>query len=114
MPLAIDAVAVMLLRHFSTRQSIPRDIYGFQGLSYPSFKVNLAGKLSLNSDPVSGRPSVALAKAKPGTLNFGSTGAGGLSHLVGELLKSSTGTQMTHIAYKGTGPALNDLLGGQM
>ena len=57
---------------------------------------------------------VALAKAKPGTLNFGSTGAGGLSHLVGELLKSSTGTQMTHIAYKGTGPATNDLLGGQI
>jgi tripartite-type tricarboxylate transporter receptor subunit TctC len=52
---------------------------------------------------------VALAKAKPGALNFGSTGAGGLSHLVGELLKSSTGTQMTHIAYKGTGPATNDL-----
>ena len=57
---------------------------------------------------------VALAKAKPGTLNFGSTGAGGLSHLVGELLRSSTGTQMTHIAYKGTGPATNDLLGGQV
>ena len=40
---------------------------------------------------------VALAKAKPGTLKFGSTGAGGLSHLVGELLKSSTGTQLTHV-----------------
>lgn len=57
---------------------------------------------------------VALAKAKPGALNFGSTGAGGLSHLVGELLRTSTGTQMTHVAYKGTGPATNDLLGGQI
>lgn len=57
---------------------------------------------------------MALAKAKPGALNFGSTGTGGLSHLVGELLKSSAGVQMTHVAYKGTGPALNDLLGGQI
>ena len=57
---------------------------------------------------------VALAKAQPGALNFGSTGAGGVSHLAGEMLKTATGTQMTHIAYKGTGPALNDLLGGQI
>jgi len=57
---------------------------------------------------------VALAKAKPGTLNFGSTGTGGVSHLAGEMLKTATGIQMTHVAYKGTGPALNDLLGGQI
>jgi tripartite-type tricarboxylate transporter receptor subunit TctC len=57
---------------------------------------------------------IALAKAKPGTLNFGSTGQGGLSHLVGELFKTNAGIQMTHVAYKGTGPALNDLLGGQI
>jgi tripartite-type tricarboxylate transporter receptor subunit TctC len=57
---------------------------------------------------------VALAKSKPGQLNFGSTGTGGLSHLVGELFNSSTGIRMTHIPYKGTGPALTDLLGGQI
>jgi tripartite-type tricarboxylate transporter receptor subunit TctC len=57
---------------------------------------------------------IALAKAKPGALNFGSTGQGGLSHLVGELFKTNAGIQMTHVAYKGTGPALNDLLGGQI
>jgi len=57
---------------------------------------------------------IALAKAKPGQLNFGSTGTGGLSHLASELLKSAAGLQMTHVPYKGTGPALNDLLGGQI
>jgi len=55
---------------------------------------------------------IALAKSKPGQLNFGSTGTGGLSHLVGELFNSGAGIQMTHIPYKGT--ALTDLLGGQI
>jgi tripartite-type tricarboxylate transporter receptor subunit TctC len=57
---------------------------------------------------------IALAKAKPGQLNFGSTGTGGLSHLVGELFNGGAGIRMTHIPYKGTGPALTDLLGGQI
>ena len=57
---------------------------------------------------------IALAKSKPGHLNFGSTGTGGLSHLVGELFNSGAGIRMTHIPYKGTGPALTDLLGGQI
>ncbi len=57
---------------------------------------------------------IALAKSKPGQLNFGSTGTGGLSHLVGEFFNSGAGIQMTHIPYKGTGPALTDLLGGQI
>lgn len=57
---------------------------------------------------------IALAKSRPGQLNFGSTGTGGLSHLAGELFKSSAGVQMTHVPYKGTGPAQSDLLGGQI
>lgn len=57
---------------------------------------------------------IALARSKPGQLNFGSTGTGGLSHLASEMLKSAAGVQMTHVPYKGTGPALNDLLGGQI
>ena len=57
---------------------------------------------------------LALAKSKPGALNFGSTGAGGLSHLVGELFAYNANVKMQHVAYKGTGPALNDLLGGQI
>ena len=57
---------------------------------------------------------VALAKAKPDQLNYGSTGNGGVSHLAGEMFKGATGTRMTHVPYKGTAPALTDLLGGQI
>src|SRR4051812_3209749 len=57
---------------------------------------------------------IALAKAKPGSLNFASTGTGGITHLATELFDLMTGVKMTHIPYKGTGPALVDLLGGQV
>lgn len=57
---------------------------------------------------------IALAKAKPGELNFGSTGAGGVSHLSGEMFKLANKVQMTHVPYKGTAPATADLLGGQL
>ena len=56
---------------------------------------------------------IALAKAKPDSLNFGSTGIGSGSHLAGELFKYLTGTALTHVAYKGMGPAIADLIGGQ-
>ena len=57
---------------------------------------------------------VALAKAKPGTLNFGSGGNGNINHLAGELLKLQTGTQITHVPYKGSAPALADLVAGHI
>jgi tripartite-type tricarboxylate transporter receptor subunit TctC len=57
---------------------------------------------------------IALAKSKPGSLNYSSTGAGGTSHLAMEYFKLSTGTDLVHIPYKGTGPALTDLAGGQV
>jgi tripartite-type tricarboxylate transporter receptor subunit TctC len=57
---------------------------------------------------------IALAKSKPGSLNYGSTGAGGTSHLAMEYFKLSTGTDLVHIPYKGTGPALTDLAGGSV
>ena len=56
----------------------------------------------------------ALATAKPGTLSFASAGAGSQAHLAGELLQLDTGVQMIHVPYKGTGPALTDLIGGQV
>lgn len=56
---------------------------------------------------------IALAKADPDALNFGSTGIGSGSHLAGELFKIMSGTNLTHISYKGMGPAITDLLGGQ-
>ena len=57
---------------------------------------------------------IALLKAKPNTLNYGSSGTGGLSHLSGALLCSLSGVTMTHIPYKGGAPALTDLVGGQI
>lgn len=53
------------------------------------------------------------AKANPGKLNYASTGHGGLVHLYVELFKLMAGVDMVHIPYKGTGPALNELIGGQ-
>ena len=57
---------------------------------------------------------IALAKTKPGALNFSSAGTGTSNHLAGELFKSMTGTYMVHIPYKGSAPALADLLSGQV
>ena len=56
----------------------------------------------------------ALARAKPGQLNFCSAGNGSGSHLAGELFKTITKTDLTHVPYKGSGPAIVDLLGGQV
>ena len=57
---------------------------------------------------------VALAKAKPGKLNFASTGTGGMPHLAGELLKLSAKIDIVHIPYRGASVAINDLLGQQV
>jgi tripartite-type tricarboxylate transporter receptor subunit TctC len=57
---------------------------------------------------------IARAKASPGSINFGSAGAASNSHLAMELLKQRTSTDMPHIAYKGSGPLKNDLLGGHI
>jgi tripartite-type tricarboxylate transporter receptor subunit TctC len=57
---------------------------------------------------------VAYAKANPGKLNFASAGNGTSHHLAGELFKVLTGTQINHVPYKGAGPAMQDLLGGQV
>lgn len=57
---------------------------------------------------------IALAKSKPGVLNYGSSGNGTVLHLAAELLKSESGVDIKHIPYKGTGPMMTDLLGGQI
>ncbi|MCW5606176.1 MAG: tripartite tricarboxylate transporter substrate binding protein [Burkholderiales bacterium] len=57
---------------------------------------------------------IALAKASPGKLTFASAGIGAPPHLAGELLKSMAGIDIIHVPYKGTGPAIADLMGGQV
>ena len=69
---------------------------------YPAFPVNSVAEL------------IALAKSKPGTINFASSGSGTSIHMSGELFKSMAGVDMTHVPYKGSAPALTDLMGGQV
>jgi tripartite-type tricarboxylate transporter receptor subunit TctC len=57
---------------------------------------------------------IALAQANPGKYSYCSAGTGSGTHLAGELLKMLTGIDLVHVPYKGTGPALNDLIGGQV
>jgi tripartite-type tricarboxylate transporter receptor subunit TctC len=57
---------------------------------------------------------VALAKAKPGTVNFASAGNGSTAHLAGELFKALAAIDIVHVPYKGAGPAMTDLIGGQV
>lgn len=57
---------------------------------------------------------IALARSRPGSINYGSGGAGSGAHLAAELFKSTAGVNMVHVPYKGVGLAMNDLLGGQI
>jgi tripartite-type tricarboxylate transporter receptor subunit TctC len=57
---------------------------------------------------------IALAKAKPDTLNFGSAGSGTIGHMSGELFKTMSGTRMVHVGYKSVSQAVTDVIGGQL
>jgi len=57
---------------------------------------------------------ITYAKSKPGALNFASAGSGGTNHLSGELFKMMAGVDMTHVPYKGAGPAVADVLAGRV
>jgi tripartite-type tricarboxylate transporter receptor subunit TctC len=78
--------------------------------------VNLNGILVLHpAVPVrSVKELIELSRAKPGTLNFASAGSGTVIHLAGEMFKSMGKADITHVPYKGSGPALMDLIGGQV
>ena len=64
--------------------------------------------------PKDAKELIAYARANPGKVSFGSSGVGAAAHLTTELFKQSTGTFMVHIPYKGTAPAMQDLMGGQI
>ena len=69
---------------------------------HPSFPVHSVAEL------------IAYAKANPGKVNYGSAGIGTVGHVAGEYFAIETGIKLTHIPYKGTGPAITDLLGGHI
>ena len=64
--------------------------------------------------PASVSQLIAYAKANPGKLTYGSAGTGGANHLAGEMFKHTAGIDMVHVPYKGNGPAIIDLIGGQI
>ena len=74
----------------------------------------LVAVVNANSPIHSIKDLVAEAKARNGTMNFGSGGVGTTPHMAGELLAFNAGVKLVHVAYRGEAPALNDLLGGQI
>ena len=70
--------------------------------------------VNVKSPITSVKELIALAKQKPGELVFASSGIGGAPHLIGEFFALTTGIKLTHVAYKGGGPAVSDLLGGNV
>ncbi|GGC52474.1 ABC transporter substrate-binding protein [Siccirubricoccus deserti] len=111
--LLLGASAEMGILHATMRNlavDVERELVGitwltlqpFLVLVHPSVPAATLGEL------------VTLAKARPGTLNYGSFGNGTSTHLVGELLRLNAGADITHIPYRGSGPLLIDLLAGQV
>src|ERR1700722_10622302 len=78
--------------------------------------MKLANVMDVNLDfpPKTLAEFIAMAKAQPGKINFASGGVGTSPHMSGELLAIMTGIKLTHVSYRGTGPAMTDLLGGQI
>jgi tripartite-type tricarboxylate transporter receptor subunit TctC len=91
--------------------SLTRDFVPITVLAYvPNVVVMHPKHANINSL----KDLMAYAKANPGKLNFGSAGSGTTHHLAGELFKTMTGLDLTHIPYKGAGPMMQDLLAGQV
>jgi tripartite-type tricarboxylate transporter receptor subunit TctC len=96
----------------------------YSRLPYDTLKdVTPIGQIAQSPQAIVAHPSVpvknmkellAIAKAKPGELSYGTSGNGSVGHLAGALLSMMTGAKFTHIAYKGTAPATNDLMGGHI
>ncbi|MBX9825454.1 MAG: tripartite tricarboxylate transporter substrate binding protein [Xanthobacteraceae bacterium] len=77
-------------------------------------KIPIIPYTSPKFEPTDLKGLIAHAKAKPGTINFGSAGAGSMTHLVAEMLKLQAGIDMQHVVYRGGTPAMNDVLAGQI
>jgi tripartite-type tricarboxylate transporter receptor subunit TctC len=108
----------------ATSHSINMTLFPKENLKYDLLKdfapvtLLMTGPLVLVTNPANPAKNlkelVAQAKAKPGKLSYGSSGNGASTHLAGEMLNTRAGIQTIHIPYKGSGPALTDLMGGQI
>jgi len=86
------------------------DIAKISLMAYGPFLVVVNPGLRINSI----KQLIGVDKAKPGTLNYGTAGPGSITHLGTELFNILAGTRLVHVPYKGTGPALTDIIGGQL
>jgi tripartite-type tricarboxylate transporter receptor subunit TctC len=109
--LLVNTAAVVI--NLSLYKKVPYEIKDFQAISVFSQSPNI---LTVHpSLPVKNvKDLIALAKAKPGAMNFSSAGSGTTQHLTGELFKLRTGTNVVHVPYKGSAPSLTALLGGEV
>ena len=87
-----------------------------KGFTHIGLATSLPMYVAANANlPVKGvKELVALAKSKPDSLHFYSSGSGGMPHLVGEMFKTATGAPIVHVPYKGSGPGVVDLAGGNV
>jgi tripartite-type tricarboxylate transporter receptor subunit TctC len=109
--LLVNTAAVVI--NLSLYKKVPFEAKDFAPISVFSQSPNI---LTVHpSLPVKNvKDLVALAKAKPGAMNFSSAGSGTTQHLTGELFKLRTGTNLVHVPYKGSAPSLTALLGGEV
>jgi tripartite-type tricarboxylate transporter receptor subunit TctC len=110
--LCVCAAGTMVIGPHLTRQPFDtfRDFAPVTLLAISPFVVTVHPTVPASSV----RELIALAKSQPGKINFGSSGTGGAPHLSTELFKLVAGVNMIHVPYKGLGPAMTDLLGGQI
>ena len=102
---ATNATLIAKLPYDTLRDFIPISMVGRQSmvlLAHPSFPANTVQEL------------IAAAKASPGKIDYGASDAGSAPHLAGELFKMMSGIQLTPIYYKGTAPAMTDLIAGHI
>ena len=111
--LVMSAIATLAINP-SLYASLPYD--PLKDLRHVTLLVQVPNVLVVRNDlPAKNVPElIALAKAKPGKLDFGSGSTGSTGHLAGEMFKMMTGTYMVHIPYKGSAPALADMMAGRI
>ena len=105
-----DAYVVLPLITTKLPYDIAKDFVPVASLAYAPYLMLIHPSIPVNSV----QQFIAYAQSKSGRLNYGSSGMGGGSHICGEVFKQMTGVSMTHIPYKGGGPALTDLMSGQI
>jgi tripartite-type tricarboxylate transporter receptor subunit TctC len=103
-----NAISVTLYEHL--KFNFIRDITPVAGISRDPFAIEVNPSMPIKTVP----EFIAYAKANPGKINMASGGIGSGNHIFGELFKMMTGVSLVHVPYRGAGPALVDLLGGQV